>query len=83
VMVSGIGRGMGVLDAVVIIKGEEAVSRVNFGRPIVTNGDGDALFPNYFGEDLLSLYTEYGCDTKFTVFFVRSRFSPPGLHRSA
>ena len=29
--------------------------KVNFGRPIVTNEDGDTLFPNYFGEDLLSL----------------------------
>jgi len=26
---------------------------VNVGSPIVTNGDGDALFPNYFWEDLL------------------------------
>jgi len=28
---------------------------VNVGRPIVTNGDGDAIFPNYFGEDLFEL----------------------------
>ena len=26
---------------------------VNLGRFIVTNGDGNALFPNYFGEDLM------------------------------
>ena len=25
---------------------------VNLARPIVTNGDGDALFPNYFAGDL-------------------------------
>jgi len=34
VMVSGVGLGMGVLDGVVIVEGEEAV----LGRPIVTNG---------------------------------------------
>ena len=33
--------------------------------------------------DLLSLHTEYRWDTKFTVFFILSRFSRPGLHRSA
>jgi len=38
-MVSGVGRGMGVLDGVVIIEGEGAVLWVNFGRRIVTNGD--------------------------------------------
>jgi len=38
-MVSGVGRGMGVLDGVVIVKKEGAVLRVNVGRPIVTNGD--------------------------------------------
>jgi len=27
---------------------------VNLGRPVVTNGNGDALFPNYFGEDLFT-----------------------------
>jgi len=26
---------------------------VNLGRPNVTNGDGDALFPNYFEEELV------------------------------
>jgi len=39
VMVSGVGRGMGVLDGVVIVEGKGAVLEVNFGRPIVTNGD--------------------------------------------
>jgi len=34
---------------------EGAVSEVNSGCPVVTNRDGDALFPNYFGEDLLLL----------------------------
>ena len=28
---------------------------VNVERPIVTNGDGDALFPNYFAEDFFTL----------------------------
>jgi len=45
--------------AAVIVEGEWAV----LGRPIVSNGDfvawlceSDALFPNYFGEDLFSLF---------------------------
>jgi len=38
-----------------IVEGKEAVLGVNLGHPIVTNGDGDALFPNYFGEDLFNL----------------------------
>jgi len=39
-MVSGVGRGMGVLDEVVIVEGEWTVLGVNFnlGRTIVTNG---------------------------------------------
>jgi len=37
---------------VVIVEGEGAVLGVNLGRSIVTTGDGDALFPNYLGEDL-------------------------------
>jgi len=36
----------------VIVEGERAVSEANLGRSIVTDGDGDAIFPNYFGEDL-------------------------------
>ena len=40
---------------VLIVKGEGAVLGMNLGRPIVTNVDGDALFPNYFGEDLFLL----------------------------
>jgi len=35
-----------------IVEGEGTVLGVNLGRPVVTSGDGDALFPNYFGEDL-------------------------------
>jgi len=37
-MVSGVGRGMGALDGVVIVEGEWAVLGVNLGRPILTNG---------------------------------------------
>jgi len=33
---------MGVLDGVVIVKGEGVVWEVNVGHPIVTNGDFDA-----------------------------------------
>ena len=55
-MVTGVGRGMGVLDGVVIVEGERAVLGVNLGRPIVTNGYFvTRLFPNYFGHDLLIL----------------------------
>jgi len=35
-VVSGVGRGMGVL--VEIVEGERAVLRVNVGHPFVTNG---------------------------------------------
>jgi len=38
-VVSGVGRGMGVLDRVVIVKGEAAVLGLNVGRPMETNGD--------------------------------------------
>jgi len=38
-MVSEVGRAMGVLDGVVIVEGKGTVSGLNFGRPIVTNGD--------------------------------------------
>ena len=51
-VVSEVSRGMGVVDGVVIIKWEVAVLGVNLGHPIVTIGDGDALFANYFGEIL-------------------------------
>jgi len=37
-VVSGVGRGMGVLDGLVIVEGERADFGVNLGRPIVTNG---------------------------------------------
>jgi len=44
-----------VLDGMVIVEGEWAVfGCMHSVRPIVTNGDSDALFPNYFGEDLFS-----------------------------
>jgi len=36
-VVSGVGQGMGILDGVVIIKGEGPVLGVKLGRPIVTN----------------------------------------------
>jgi len=38
-MVSGVGRMMGVLDGVVIVKVEGAVLGVNLGHPIETSGD--------------------------------------------
>ena len=33
-VVSGVGQGMGGLDGVVIVEGEEAVLGVNVGRPV-------------------------------------------------
>ena len=44
-VVSGVSRGMGVLDGVVMLKGKGHFG-VNLGRPIVTSEDGDALFSN-------------------------------------
>jgi len=38
-IVSGVGRGMDVLDGMVIVEGEGAVLGMNLGRPIITNGD--------------------------------------------
>jgi len=38
-VVSRVSRGMGVLDGVEIVDGEGAVSAVNVGHTIVTNGD--------------------------------------------
>jgi len=38
-MVSGVSRGMGVLDGVVIVEGKGAFLWVNLGRPLLTNGD--------------------------------------------
>jgi len=49
-IVSGIGRGMGILDGGGYLRREGAVMGLNLGRPIVTNGDfATWLFPNYFG----------------------------------
>jgi len=39
---------MGVLDGVVIVEVEGVVLGVNVRRPVVTDGVGDALIPNYF-----------------------------------
>ena len=38
-VVSGIGRGMGALGGVVIVKGEWTVLGVNLRHPIATSGD--------------------------------------------
>jgi len=56
-VVSGVGRGVGVLDGVVIVEGKGVVSGVNLGQGTDVVRGGDALFPNYFGEDLLSSRT--------------------------
>ena len=41
-VMSGVGRGMGVLDGLVIVGGQGALLGVDLGRPIVTNEDFDA-----------------------------------------
>ena len=57
---SGVGRGKGVLDGVVIVEREAADlgQGINVGHSVVINGEfvafsaargGDALFPNNFG----------------------------------
>ena len=51
-VVRGVGRRMGVLDAGGDRRREGAILGVNLVSPIVSNGYGDALFTNYFGEDL-------------------------------
>jgi len=64
-VVSGIGPGIGALDGVEIVDGKGAVWGINAGHPIVINGNFVAflfsavrlatqLFPNDFGEDLLT-----------------------------
>ena len=56
-MVSGVGRGMGVLDEGRDRRREGAVLGVNLGHPcIVINEDfATRLFPNYFGQDSFSI----------------------------
>ena len=55
-VVSGVGRGMDVYE-----DGRQrgrGVLGVNLGRPIVYNGDGGALFPNYFWGVLVIVKTQ-------------------------
>ena len=53
-VVSVVGRGMGVLDAGGDRRREGAVfGGGKFGASHCNNGNGDAIFPDYFGEDLL------------------------------
>jgi len=55
-MVSGVGRGMGVLDEGGDRRSKRGRCGVNLGRPIVTSGNiATRLFPNYFGLDSLLL----------------------------
>jgi len=48
---------------VVIVEGEGAVLGMNLGSAIVTNGDGDALFPNYIKEDFFSFRDKKSTET--------------------
>ena len=47
--VSGVGRGIGVLDGGGDRRRGRAVFGMNLKHPIEANGDGDALLPDYFG----------------------------------
>jgi len=69
-IVNGVGRGMGALDC--DRRREGAVLRVNLGHPIVTSGDSDTLFPNYFGGIGFVLAYKYFCGC-FVVYH-RQRF---------
>jgi len=57
---------------VVVVEGEgAAVLGMNLGRPTVTSGDGDALFPDYFGGGLVFICAVIGrehsaCDDDVT-----------------
>jgi len=50
-MVSGVDRGTGVLGTVEIVEVKRGGFGKNLGRPVVTDGDGEALFPSDFVED--------------------------------
>jgi len=54
-VVSGIGGGMGVLDESGDRRRERGNFGVKLGQGTYAVRGGDALFPNYFGEDLLLL----------------------------
>jgi len=70
-VVSGVDQGMGVLDGMVIVKGEGAVLGVNLGHPtgdfVAQLCESNMLFPNYFGEDLLTVRT-FCFDLSLSVF---------------
>ena len=53
------GSVEGWVHGMVIVEGKEVLG-VNLGRPIVTNGDDDALFTNYFGEDFVMIIESKG-----------------------
>jgi len=56
-VVSKFSRRMGVLNGSGDRRKVRGSLGVNLGRPIVTDGDGDALFPNCFGGGLVFVVT--------------------------
>jgi len=71
-MVSGVGQRMGVLDGCGYRRRKGAVLAVNFGRPIVTNGDlATRLLPNYFGQYLFYGGTSHCVDLKVSSQLLR------------
>jgi len=66
-MVSGVGRGMGVLDGSGDHRREGAVLGVNLGRPIVTNGAFVAQYCARAKRALLKLRTLRTCFFYYTA----------------
>ena len=51
-----VDRGMGVLDEGGDRRRRRGSFGVNLGCPVVTNGDSDALFTNYFAGGLVTCF---------------------------
>ena len=54
--VSGVGRGMGIINRCGDRRRGSGILGVNVGHSTVSNGDDDMLFPNYFGEGFVTYY---------------------------
>ena len=70
--VNGVGRGMGVLDGVVIVVAKGAVLGVNLGRPVVPIGTFflSCARAKHFGEDLSAICRPNGCTVVSVVVVV-------------
>ena len=90
-VVSVVGRGTGVLDGSGVRRRERGTLEANLGCPIVTSGDSNALFPNYFGGGLVSTANnpamEYPASAAWTSRALQDgnklSYRPADPHRSA